>query len=116
MVERKHLDLLQFDKIIRLVVDKCHSPRAISLCQQLTPQVYSPELLRELEGTNELKTALAGTGFFPTIEYDDVTEELSYLSREGSLLHEEQLLALMKTIQVSDTLIKFFKNKKVNFP
>jgi len=115
MVERKHLDLLQFDKIIRLVVEKCHSPRAVALCQLLSPQIYSPELLQELEATNELKSALAGNGFFPTIEYDDVTGELSYLTREGSLLHEEQLLALMKTIEVCDSLVRFLKNKKANF-
>ena len=116
MVEKKHLELLQFDKIRNLVQQRCHSKQAKALCEEIFPKSESKEILTELNQTNELKLIVAGQGYFPSLEHDDIANELNYLSLEGSLLHEAQLLSVLKTVEVSNTLIRYLKGKKATMP
>jgi DNA mismatch repair protein MutS2 len=116
MVERKHLELLQFDKIVNLIRQKCHSEQARNLCDSLAPQNYSDQIQKELTRTEELKMVLTGSGFFPSVEHDDILDELNYLGRDGALLHEEQLLSVLKTLETANTLIRFVKGKRQLLP
>ena len=116
MIEKKHLELLQFDKIRNLVQQRCHSKQAKLLCEEIFPKSKSDDILTELNQTNELKLILAGKGYFPSIEHDDIAGELNYLSLEGALLHESQLLSVLKTVEVCNTLIRFLKGKKATMP
>lgn len=116
MLEPKALELLQFDKIKELVKLRCHSKQAKMLCDSISPQANSVEVLLKLNQTNELKNILAANGYFPGIEHEDISSELNYLALEGSLLNEAQLLILLKTIEVSNTLIRYLKNKKTTLP
>jgi DNA mismatch repair protein MutS2 len=116
MVEKKHLELLQFDKIKSLVQQKCHSKQAKLLCEDLFPKSNSKDILAELNQTNELKLILAAKGYFPSVEHEDIWNELNYLSLDGALLHEAQLLSVLKTTEVSNTLIRYLKSKKSGIP
>ena len=116
MIEKKHLELLQFDKIRNLVQQRCHSKQAKLLCEEIFPKSESKDILTELNQTNELKLIVAGKGYFPSVEHDDIASELNYLSLDGALLHESQLLSVLKTVEVCNTLIRFLKSKKVTMP
>src|SRR4051812_17403702 len=98
MVEPKHLELLQFDRIIELVQLKCHSHHARIICAGISPKSNSSEIILGLNQTQELKSVLAGDGYFPSVEHEDIQKDLSLLSLEGSALHENQLVKVMKTI------------------
>jgi DNA mismatch repair protein MutS2 len=116
MIAQKQLELLQFDKIINLIRQKCFSPRAKLLCDGIFPKDNINDVLDDLHQINELKNILAANDFFPSIEHTDIGAELNLLGLEGSLLHEEQLRALVKTAEVSNTLIRFLKGKKLLLP
>lgn len=116
MIEKKNLELLQFDKIVHLVEQKCFSKQAKHLCATIFPKSNSSEILLELKRTNELKNVLSSQGFFPSIEHDDIWNELNLLGLEGSLLHEIQLQRFVKTVEVTNTLIRFLKGKKLVLP
>lgn len=116
MVERKNQELLQFDTIRDLVKQRCHSKQAKNLCETIAPGTDRVTLLLELNRLHELKTALAAGSFIPSIEHNDIQTELNYLSREGALLHESQLLSLLKTLEVCNSNSKFYKGKKSSLP
>ncbi|MDI1354328.1 MAG: hypothetical protein PSX36_05400 [bacterium] len=116
MVERKQLELLQFEKITTLIRQKCHSRQAKLMCDSIHPVAAKDAILPELTRTAELKNILDGKGYFPSLEHDDILNELFYLSREGSMLQEEQLVLLLKTIEVANSLVKFVKGKKQILP
>ena len=112
MIDQKNLELLQFDKIRSLVAQKCHSKQAKLLCTSIYPSQTFKSIEPELQQTNELKSVLASNGFFPSIEHDDILSELSRLSLDGALIDESRLLVVSKTIDISNTLIRYLKNKK----
>jgi DNA mismatch repair protein MutS2 len=116
MIGTKNLELLQFDTIKHLIQQKCHSKQAKSLCDAIAPKSSAAEILDELNQVNELKQTLAADAFFPSVEHEDVWNELNLLGLEGSLIHEAGLLALSKTVEVSNTLIRYLKNKKTMMP
>jgi DNA mismatch repair protein MutS2 len=116
MVEKKHLELLQFDKVKNLVEQRCHSKQAKALCELIQPQRQSEQILIWLNQTWELKGIIAAKGYFPVIEHVDISSELNYLTLEGALLHEAQLLNIVKTVEVSNTLIRYLKSKKSTMP
>ncbi len=116
MVERKHQELLQFDTIRDLVKQRCHSKQARALCDGIFPGPEKAAVFLELNRVNEIKNTVSAGGFLPSIEHDDIQTELDYLSREGALLHESQLLILLKTMEVCNSNVKFYKGKKTALP
>lgn len=116
MVSDKNIELLQFDKIKQLVKQKCCGKQARLLCDEISPQNFSAQILKDLNQTNEIKVILASNGYFPGVDHDDIVEELTILNLEGSLLNETQLLFVLKTTGVINTLIRFLKGKKAILP
>lgn len=116
MIGKKQLELLQFDKIKELVRDKCYSNQAKSLSDDIFPKPQANDVIAALKRTSELKFVLASNDFFPSVEHQDIEAELNLLSLEGSLLHEEQLLAVLKTVEASNTMIRYLKGKKDGMP
>lgn len=116
MIQQKNIELLQFDVVKQLVKNKCYSNKAKNFCDNLSPKPYSDDILEQLQQVNEIKTVLASQGFFPSVEHEDITKELTLLSLDGALLVEAQLLQLLKTTEVINTLIRFLKGKKIAMP
>ena len=116
MIGTKNLELLQFDSIKTLIQQKCHSQQAKALCADIFPKPLNPETLKELHQTNELKQMLAASVFFPSVEHVDIWSELNLLSLDGALIHEAQLLNVLKTVEVSNSLIRYLKDKKIVSP
>jgi len=116
MIEKKNLDLLQFDRIKSLVQQKCYSRRAKELCSDIFPKSEPALILKELYQTQELKATIGSDNFFPGVDHDDTSAELSRLGLEGSLLHETQLLEVLKTTEAANTMVRYLKNKKAALP
>ncbi len=116
MIDQKNSELLQFDKVKELVKQKCCGRQAKLLSDAISPGIYSKEMIVELNQTNEIKVLLAANGYFPSVEHEDVMEELTVLNLEGSLLSETHLLKVLKTTEVINTLIRFLKSKKTTQP
>jgi DNA mismatch repair protein MutS2 len=116
VIQQKNIELLQFDVVKQHVKNKCYGSQAKSLCDKLFPKPYLEDVLEDLQQVNEIKIILASQGFFPSVEHDDISKELTLLSLDGALLVEAQLLQLLKTAEVSNTLIRFLKGKKATLP
>lgn len=116
MLDSKALELLQFDKIVDLVKQRCFSKQAKLLCEGIQPQSKLEAVLQSLKQTEELKGIRSANGYFPGIEHEDIASELNYLSLDGSVLSEVQLLKLLKTTEIINTLIRFLKSKKHELP
>jgi DNA mismatch repair protein MutS2 len=116
MIGEKSLELLQFDRIKGLIAKKCHSNQAKLLCAGLHPQNSAAAVIEALRQTAELKDLLSGQGYFPSVEHDDITNELSLLSLPGSLLREDQLLKILQTTEVFNSLVRFVKGRKSSLP
>ncbi|HOZ86384.1 MAG TPA: hypothetical protein PL029_01440 [Bacteroidia bacterium] len=116
MIGTKQLELLQFDKIKNLIRLRCHTEKAKQLCADIFPKNNLAEVYGDLNQTLELKNVLESLDFFPALEHDDVDAELILLGLEGALLHETQLLNVLKTVEIANTLVRYLKGKKVTLP
>ncbi|MDO9000836.1 MAG: hypothetical protein Q7W45_13795 [Bacteroidota bacterium] len=116
MISEKNIELLQFDKIKQLVKQKCCGKHAKLMCDNISIKKHISQIQKELQQTNEIKLVIAANGFFPSIDHEDISEELTILNLDGSLLHETQLLKFLKTVEVINTLIRFLKSKKTAMP
>lgn len=116
MVEEKHLELLQFNRITDLIKSKCFSPQAKALCNTISPSSNPQEIISELKKTHELKSLISGNAFFPSVEHDNVESDVNLLALAGATLHESQLVRLMKTTETANTMVRFVKNKKAVAP
>src|SRR4051812_16721569 len=102
MIDGKYLELLQFDKITGLVRERCFSRQAREMTNYIHPNPDFQVTLTALKQTNTLKDILAAGAFFPTVEHEEVGQELKVLAREGSLLNETDLFKLARTIDVTN--------------
>lgn len=116
MLGPAELELLQFDKLLNLLRQKCFSARAAALCASIGPSPDAVWVMAELHRVNELKLILAAGDFFPSVEHDDTTDELGRLSLQGALLDGAQLLRVMQTAAVCNTMIRFLKGKRQVLP
>jgi DNA mismatch repair protein MutS2 len=116
MIDRKSLDLLQFDKIVGLIEDKCFSTQARALCGSIAPLADAAETITILKQTSELKDILAAGAYFPQVEHDDIQAELRLLTMEGGTLEEDRLFRLARTVEVMNTIVRFLKSKKQVYP
>ncbi len=107
---------LQFNKVISFIKAKCLSNKAIELCDTITPKQKFSDVENELNQVQELKTILAASLFFPSVEHFDVEKELTILSLDGGILSGGQLLKVCKTTEVINTLVKYLKGKLAIYP
>lgn len=116
MIGRKQQELLQFDKVIELIKLKCHSNGAKLLCDEIEP-VFDPEKIRLLlNQTNEIKQITQTNNFFPSLDFNDISKSLNVLGLQGAVLSAVDLFEACKTVEVSNTLIRFAKGKKLQNP
>ncbi len=116
IIETEQLELLEFYKIKKYVTDFCHSNGAKHKASQISVFNNHDTLTTELSRVAELKNTLSSDSFFPDIQFDDFRKEASLLSLEGSMLAEEQFLLVKQATEISNTAIRFLKNKKAALP
>lgn len=116
MIGKKDLELLQFDKLLQLLQQKCYSRQAAALCASVSPRSDREVVMTDLLRLSELKNLLAAQDFFPSVEHEDVITELNRLALDGAMLGEGELQQVQRTTEVSNTMIRFLKGKKAVLP
>ncbi len=115
-IDSEVLELLEFPKIKKFIADLCYCYAAKQ--KALTISVYEDheELKTELHRVSELHHLLNSDAFFPDIQFEDFKKEVSLLSLDGSMLSEEQFLLIKLATEISNTVIRFLKNRKAELP
>lgn len=116
IIETEALELLEFHKIIKYVTDFCHSNGAKHKASQISVIENHENLKTELHRVSELKNTLSSDSFFPDIQFEDFRKEASLLGLDGSMLTEVQFLLIKQATEISNTAIRFLKNKKSTLP
>jgi DNA mismatch repair protein MutS2 len=114
MLEEKYLELLQFNKIKQLIHQLCFSEAAKQTTNNIQAKSSLELILPELEQTQEVLNILNVQGFFPSIAFESIVEELNYLLIDGTSLKASQILKIAKTVEGTNSLIRFIKNNKNN--
>lgn len=116
IIESEALELLEFYKIKKYVTDFCHSSGAKNKASHISVFNNHENLTTELHRVSELKNTFSSDSFFPDIQFQDFRKEASLLSLDGSMLTEEQFLLIKQATEISNTAIRFLKNKKQTLP
>lgn len=116
VIETEALELLEFEKIKKFVTDFCYSNAAKQRAIEIEVIQDKQELLAELNRVSELKELTGTNSFFPAIEFEDFKKEASTLGLEGGMLDEEQFLLLKQSIELSNTVIRYLKSKRLTHP
>jgi DNA mismatch repair protein MutS2 len=116
IIESEALELLEFYKIKKYISGFCYSSNAKHKASQISVYTNHQHLRTELNRVSELQTIISSDSFFPDIQCDDFSKEASLLSLEGSMLTEEQFLLVKVSAEISNTAIRFLKNKKALLP
>jgi DNA mismatch repair protein MutS2 len=116
IIESEALELLEFYKIKKYVTEFCYSAGAKQKASQLSVFENDDNLRIELHRVSELKNTFSSDSFFPDIQFDEFRKEASLLSLEGSMLTEDQFLIVKHATEISNTAIRFLKNKKLLLP
>jgi DNA mismatch repair protein MutS2 len=116
IIESEALELLEFYKIKKYVTDFCHSSGAKNKASHISVFANHENLTTELHRVSELKNTFSSDSFFPDIQFQDFRKEASLLGLDGSMLTEEQFLLIKQATEISNTAIRFLKNKKQTLP
>jgi DNA mismatch repair protein MutS2 len=116
IIESEALELLEFYKIKKCVTELCYSSGAKQKASHISVFEDNKNLTIELHRVAELKNALGSNSFFPDIQFEDFRKEASLLSLEGSMLTEDQFLLVKDSTEISNTAIRFLKNRKQDIP
>ncbi len=116
IIESEALELLEFYKIKKYVTDFCHSNGAKNKASHISVFENHDNLTTELHRVSELKNTFSSDSFFPDIQFQDFRKEASLLGLDGSMLTEEQFLLIKQATEISNTAIRFLKNKKQTLP
>ena len=116
IIESEALELLEFYKIKKYVTEFCYSNGAKQKASHISVFEDNVNLTVELNRVAELKATLSSDSFFPDIQFEDFRKEASLLGLEGSMLTEEQFLLVKDATEISNTAIRFLKNRKLDLP
>lgn len=109
-------ELLEFDKIKNLVSKLCYTKDAKVKAQEISVFEDYSVLTIELNRTFEIKNTIVGNSYFPDVKFETISDVLSLLRLEGSMLTEEQFLDLKKVLELGNSCVRFLKGKKQILP
>jgi DNA mismatch repair protein MutS2 len=116
IIETEALELLEFPKIKKFIADLCYCHAAKHKASHISIYEDHEILKTELHRVSELHHLLSSDAFFPDIQFEDFKKEVSLLSLDGSMLSEEQFLLIKIATEISNTVIRFLKNRKAELP
>ncbi|RYE22151.1 MAG: DNA mismatch repair protein MutS [Sphingobacteriales bacterium] len=109
-------EALEFDKICRLLKQKCRTDAAHQRVEQLKFNTRLEYVEKALYQTNDFKNVLGGSDLFPNDFTINIEKELKLLGLSGAVLGGEQLLAIKQlAVTIKDILLWFKRHDKL-FP
>ena len=115
-IDSEALELLEFPKIKKFIADLCYCHAAKHKASHISIYENHEVLKTELYRVSELNRLLISNAFFPDIQFEDFKKEVSLLSLDGSMLTEEQFLLIKLATEISNTVVRFLKNRKIELP
>lgn len=98
-----------FDKIRRLISDKCLSPLGEERVAEMEFSDNYVTVTERLEQTDEFVRILRGDAEFPASFFFDVRYSLKRIRPEGTWLDEKELFDLKRSLQTILDIIRFFR-------
>ena len=106
-ISPKTLSDLDFQQIKDAVIMHCKSNLAQKKAIAMQPIENPKRLLAELYFVNEFLGSFDSQNYFPTLEFEEITEEIKLLNIEGSFLEASSCLKLKKLTQTAIDAIQF---------
>jgi DNA mismatch repair protein MutS2 len=110
------LKVLEFNKIREMLSGHCLSEMGRELALSIFPTKDKEIAEKEIRQTTELKEILLYEGNFPLSSMRDIRGSLKKVEKEGANLEPQELLNVAQTLNISKSLIEFFRNKKEKYP
>jgi len=110
------LKILEFDKIKAMLSGLCLSQMGKELALSIFPAKDKEIAEKELSETTQMKEILLYEEPFPLTSMKDIRVSLKKAEPEGVYLEPVELLNINEILNISRSLIKFFKNKKEKYP
>ena len=110
------LKVLEFDKIREILSKHCLSEMGRELASLIFPTKDKEIAEKEIRQTTELKEILLYEEKFPLSSMEDIRGSLKKAKTEGACLEPKELLNISQILNISKSLIKFFKNKEDKYP
>jgi len=114
-VDEHTLGVLEFDKIREMLAGQCLSEMGKELALSISPTKDKEIAEKEIRQTTELKEILTFEEAFPLSSMQDVRHSLRKAETEGAYLDPRELLNLAEILNISKSLIEFFRNKKEKY-
>ncbi|MDR0394166.1 MAG: endonuclease MutS2 [Tannerella sp.] len=109
-----------FDKIRRLINDKCLSPLGKECVDEIKFSSDTGVIKKKLEQTHEFMQILREENAFPADYFIDVRYSLNRIRPEGTFLDEKELFDLKRSLQTIYDITRFFnrpeENDEINYP
>ena len=101
---------LEFDKVLRLLEEKCSGELGRAAARELSPSTGVREIQRWLDEVAEFTQGTDEKAMFSVSAYDDVSEELRMLRIEGYVLNEAGLAKLNVLLLQAKDIFNFFRS------
>lgn len=98
-----------FDKVRRLISDKCLSPLGQERVAEMEFSADYTTVIERLEQTDEFVRILHGDVEFPASFFFDVRYSLKRIRPEGTWLDEKELFDLKRSLQTINDIVRFFR-------
>jgi len=109
-------EALEFDKICRLLKQKCRTDAAHERVEQLKFNTRLEYIDKALQQTNEFKNVLRSSDYFPNDFTNNIQKELKLLGIAGAVLSGEQLLYVQQLALTIKDILLWFKRQDKLFP
>ena len=101
-----------FDKVRRLISDKCLSPLGQERVAEMEFSADYTTVIERLEQTDEFVRILHGEVEFPASFFFDVRYSLKRIRPEGTWLDEKELFDLKRSLQTINDIVRFFRTEE----
>ncbi len=114
-ITQKTLNDLEFQSIIDEVLTDCKSELAKRKARALRPIENEKRLSAELRCVNEFLSSFESENAFPSIEFEEITEEIKLLNIEDSFLEANSFLKIRRLSERVNEVIQFVEKFKIYY-
>ena len=108
---------LGFGKIRELVAAECTNPLAVRMAHEMAFSDNYDHVVRELQQTEEFRQILVLENSFPSQDFADLTDELTRLRVEGTVIGLQELFDLKCSLRtIADCLRFLLRDDPVRYP
>ncbi|MFV0238182.1 MAG: endonuclease MutS2 [Flavobacteriales bacterium] len=115
-ISKKTLVDLEFHHVMNEVLFHCKSDLAKKKVKQIQPIKNRKRGVAELKLVSEFLSSFESENVFPSVEFDEVTEEIRMLNIEASFLEADSFLKIKRLSERTNEIIQFVEKYKEYYP